>query len=251
MTESGYFANLKLLIENTSSQFNDCPVTMVAHSMGGVVSHHFLINTVTQQWKDKYIHQYITLGAVWGGAIKTLKTLISGDQDHIFKFAKALMLREDERSFPSGYWLLPKGMDTIWKKTQTLVTTPTKQYTAFDLSELVKDLNFEYGLDRYNGVMKSSVQGLPPPNVTTYCLYGSDIDTEESYVYGGGYPDENPVINYGKGDGTVSLQSLEACRLWAGEQLYNVQWHPLNKTDHVGIVRTDRVLEFIKKLVVY
>lgn len=225
---------------------------MVAHSMGGLVSHHFLINTVTQQWKDKYIYQYITLGAVWGGATKTLKALMSGDRDHVFKMSKPLVLREDERSFPSGYWLIPRPIDTIWERTQTIVTTPTKQYTAFDLYELIKDLNYEYGLDRYNGVMKSSIQGLPPPNVTTYCLYGSDLDTEQSYVYGNGeFPDNQPVITNGKGDGTVNLQSLEACRLWAGQQSHNVQWHPLNNTDHIGIVRTNHILKFIKNLVIH
>ena len=249
LTETGYFANLKSLIENTSSQFNGCPVTMVAHSMGGLVSHHFLVNTVSQAWKDKYIHQYITLGAVWGGATRPLKALISGDQDNIFDLSSPLVLREDERSFPSGYWILPKPIGAIWNRSEVIVTTPNRTYTVFDVKDLLNDLKYDNAVAMYNAVMRSSIQGLPPPNVTTYCLYGSDIDTEKAFNYGD-FPDGKPAVRHGKGDGTVNIESLEACQSWAGQQSYKVHVHPLNATDHMGIVRKEDVWQFIEKLVV-
>ena len=242
-----YFSNLKLLIENIS---NGCPVTLIGHSMGGLVSHHFLVNKVDQKWKDKYIKHYVTLASVWGGATSVLRAIMSGTQDQIFRFAKPVMLRQDQRSFPSFYWLLPKMNDKIWSKTQVIVTTPTKNYTIFDIHELVKDLNYEDGIEKYSGVMKVSSQDLAPPNVPTHCMYGSDVDTELSFNYGNGdFPDNQPAISKSKGDGTVNIQSLEACRVWAEQQSNEVHLYPLNQTDHMEIVRKSFVMDIIKKLV--
>lgn len=217
--------------------------------MGGLVSHHFLVKSVTQQWKDTYIHQYITLGAVWGGASKPLKAVISGDDDHIFTLTKPLVLREDERSFAGLYWLLPSP--NIWNKDQIIVTTPTSNYTAHNVAELLQELSYDNGLDLFNRVADSSLQGLPPPNVTVYCLYGilSSNTTELSYRYEkGDFPDHQPSVFKGEGDGTVNRHSLEACQVWAKQQSHKF-YHASYQTDHVGIVRDDSVLEFIKKLV--
>lgn len=247
--ETGYFSNLKLLIENTSRQFNNCSVTLVAHSMGGLVSHHFLVKSVTQQWKDTYIYQYITLGAVWGGASKPLKAVISGDDDHIFKLTNPIVLREDERSFAGVYWLLPSPK--IWDQDRIIVTTPTRNYTAHTIMELLKELNYDNGLKLFDKVTGSSLQDLPPPNVTMYCLYGvlSSNTTELLYRYEeGNFPDNQPTVIKGEGDGTVNRHSLEACQIWAKQQPYKFH-HEFYRTDHVGIVRNDSVLEFIKKLV--
>ena len=54
-------------------------VTIVAHRMGGLVSLHFLTGYegIDQDWKDKYIHAYITLSAVWGGSVPSLQVAIS------------------------------------------------------------------------------------------------------------------------------------------------------------------------------
>ncbi len=58
---------------------------------------------------------------------------------------------------------------------------------------------------------------LPKVTFTVHCLYGTGKDTDEGYIY------EVPVFNAsappapgkvikGPGDGTVNLQSLEACK---------------------------------------
>ena len=221
--------------------------------MGGLVSHYFLSNYVNQEWKDMHIGLFITLGAVWAGASRPLKALISGDSDGIFKLTKCLSLRTDERSFPSDYWLMPSLLDTVWNRSAPIVTTPDKQYTSNDILELITDLKIFNGELMYTGVINASVQGLPPPNVTTYCIYGIDKQTEESYTYtneyGHQFPDGTPHVSHGLGDGTVNLQSLQACRRWVGQQSYPVHWKELNNSEHMTIMREDRVLEIIKNLV--
>ena len=68
LKQRGYYANLKQLVETMYEQNNNTKVTLVVHSMGGPVSLYFLANMVNQQWKDQYIHSYVTLAGAWNGA---------------------------------------------------------------------------------------------------------------------------------------------------------------------------------------
>lgn len=72
-----YFQDLKILIEDTYVQNNNTPIIMLAHSMGGIMSLHFL-NLQSQSWKDKYIRSLVTLSAVWGGSMKAMKVYAIG-----------------------------------------------------------------------------------------------------------------------------------------------------------------------------
>ena len=53
-------------------------VILLGHSMGNLYIHYMLAKQ-TQQWKDKYIRSFISLGAPWGGAVKTLRLMASGE----------------------------------------------------------------------------------------------------------------------------------------------------------------------------
>ena len=72
----GYFDNLKAMIEDMYDSNNNARVSIVTISMGGAVSLHFLRNIVTQAWKDKYIANFIPLGAPWAGSFYQLQTII-------------------------------------------------------------------------------------------------------------------------------------------------------------------------------
>lgn len=54
------------------------PVYLLGHSMGCHYVLYFL-NHQPQAWKDKYIRGFISLGAPWGGAVKVLRVLASGN----------------------------------------------------------------------------------------------------------------------------------------------------------------------------
>lgn len=54
------------------------PVYLLGHSMGCHYVLYFL-NHQPQVWKDKYIKGFISLGAPWGGAVKPLKVVASGE----------------------------------------------------------------------------------------------------------------------------------------------------------------------------
>ena len=59
-SQSGYFAKLKKLVEDTYSANGNKKITLMSHSLGCPYSLVFL-NKQTKDWKDKYILQWITL----------------------------------------------------------------------------------------------------------------------------------------------------------------------------------------------
>ena len=74
-----FFNNTKKLIEDTYTKNGNTPVLMVAHSMGNPVMLYFYNHVVSRQWKDKYIRSHVALAAPWGGSMKALKLMVSGE----------------------------------------------------------------------------------------------------------------------------------------------------------------------------
>lgn len=72
-----YLRQLQDLVEDTYEEYQE-PVYLLGHSMGCHYVLYFL-NHQPQVWKDKYIKGFISLGAPWGGAVKPLKVLASGE----------------------------------------------------------------------------------------------------------------------------------------------------------------------------
>ena len=252
LTAQGYFKQLQELIEDTYNRNGKAQVTLLSHSMGSIVTHYFLTHSVSQQWKETFIDQFISLAGVWLGAAKMLKAIVSGDTDGMFILAKGLQMRPDERSFPSDYWLLPIP-SMVWDKDTLLLSTPSSNYSAHNISSLLSALNYTDSNLMYMGVLKEIKQSFPPPNVTTVCMYGSNIKTEESYTYTGTgthqFPDGDPIISWGDGDGTVNLRSLEACQLWQGQQHHPVKTMMWPGAEHFKFARDQRVLEYLSKLI--
>lgn len=250
--ERHYFDDLRSLIESTYTSQGNKKVTLLVHSMGAVVSHYFLTTFVTEDWKSVYLDQYVTLGGVWAGCSKALNALISGDTDQIFKLSSRLYVRPLERSFPSDYWLLPIPSNDTWNTSVVLVTTPTSSYSAYDIHKLIDKLNYPNGPVMYRGVVKSMPRPFLPPNVTTHCIYGYDLQTAESFHFGGinSFPNGKPDVGYSKGDGTVSLRSLRVCQNWEGEQVWPVKSYEMKGADHFGMLDDRDVLKIIENLVI-
>jgi len=78
LDENGeYFVRLKVLVEETYRINGNQPVVMLAHSMGGPMSLHFL-HSQSQSWKDQHIRALVTLSGAWGGSVKALKVFAVG-----------------------------------------------------------------------------------------------------------------------------------------------------------------------------
>ena len=89
------------------------------------------------------------------------------------------------------------------------------------------------------------------PNVTVHCLYGTGKDTAESFTFSEGeFPDTQPKITYGDGDGTVNIRGLQACSKWKQRQLYFVTLKQYPSVDHSGVLSDENVHNYVKTLLI-
>ena len=89
----------------------------------------------------------------------------------------------DYEDFFRSYWL-PARKKKAMEKGQTVITYPLAEHS---------------------------------PQVTAQCLYGTRVPTIEKYHFKNGeFPDKQPTVTYGDGDGIVNKRSLEldACNKW-------------------------------------
>ena len=238
-----YFDKLKSMIEDMYKTYKH-KVTIVTHSMGGPISLHFLTDVVDQQWKDTYIKQYITLSAVWAGSVKSVRAIISGDNEGIF-IDRPIWGRDDSRSYQSTLWLLPP-VGKLWGNFP-FAFTPNVSYSANNYREMFEDLGVKDGWERYqNGL--SNTRYDRSPNVTTYCYYGMGKDTPLQLIYSrDNYPDSPPNVTTGDGDGTVPEKSLKVCGEW--QQSYPVHMKAFSPVEHVELIKNKTVIAAIDKII--
>ena len=217
-------------------------VTLVGHSIGGPLSLYFLTRIVTQEWKDTYIDNYVTLAGAWSGSNAAIHTLLSGPMVNSPLDIKGVRdLRSLYRTFPSFYLLLPRA--SVWNHT-VVVTTPNQNYTTNDYRQLFTDAGYQQGYAQFRDVsMEWSA-----PNVPTHCFYGLGLPTPMAFVYGTGFPDTLPKVIRGDGNFAVNRQSAEVCLQWA-DSGYPFNSTVLQGSNHVAILTDKTVLQSIGSIV--
>ena len=244
--EQGYYDDLKSLIEDTYQLAGNKSVTLVVHSMGAPTSLFFLTKVVDQVWKDTYIKAYVTLSGAWRGAAKVMRTMASGDNSGVF-VDSPLEWRIAQRSFPSSPWLLPYPSDT-WTPDDVIVITANRSYTAWDYADFYNDVGYPDGYAMFQQV-QNLTGPLPPPGVPTYCYYGADVKTPLQFQYAAGtFPDQQPTIVYGLGDGTVNNNSLASCAGWQSEQNQPVYLQAFSGVDHSSMVENMGVILAVQNI---
>ncbi|XP_057692566.1 group XV phospholipase A2 isoform X2 [Corythoichthys intestinalis] len=237
-----YFLALQKMIEEMAENAGG-PVVIIAHSMGNMYTLYFL-NQQPQAWKDKYIKAFVALGPPWAGVAKTLRVITSGDNNGI-PVIRPLKIRSQQRTAVSTSWLLPYAH--TWPKDKVLIQTPTTNYTVMDYKKLYFDLGFEDGwLMRQD--TESLLYDLTPPGVAVHCLYGTGVPTSEAYQYTSKFPDVDPTVVMGDGDGTVNLLSATQCKRWAGQQKQAVTLQELPENEHVNMLLNVSTVAYIKKV---
>uniref|UniRef100_A0A8C7IPI3 Lecithin-cholesterol acyltransferase n=1 Tax=Oncorhynchus kisutch TaxID=8019 RepID=A0A8C7IPI3_ONCKI len=182
-----YFARLKKLVEDMYEEYQQ-PIYLLGHSMGSIYVLYFLYQQ-TQVWKDQYIKGFISLCAPWGGAVKPLRVLASGENDGI-PMVSNIKIREEQRMTTTNSWMLP--FEEAWPADHTFISTPSFKYTHQDYQRFFKDIDFEDGWFMWEDT-RNLTAGLPPPGVEIYCFYGVGLPTPVTYIYDDQFPNVDPI----------------------------------------------------------
>ncbi|OAF65451.1 Lecithin-cholesterol acyltransferase [Intoshia linei] len=213
-------------------------VILVAHSMGGIIL-NILLRLESKKWKEKYIKKVITISTPWGGTMKTLKLITTGDNLGIF-VVNGKELRDFQRSMQSTMLLLPSK---IWGN-DPVILSQGKNYTAFDYASLFKDINFQEGYERYKTV-ETLLNDVQDMDVELICTHGIDVDTLQYLDYRNtNISTGTPTSIYEKADGTVNLKSLKYCQNWK-----NTKYVTFQKSEHNGILHDKQFIKFFMETI--
>ena len=216
---SEYFSRLRALIESTYSLNSNRSVAIISHSLGSLMTSTFL-HTVSQDWKDKYVHSWSSLGGVLGGSLKEVKVLVShGVLSGPDWLTNRLLQRKVARTVMGNYFMLPRT--PVWLEDEVLLQTPNLNYTLGNLDQLFRDMGLSESPGMWGAVREAPYIG--DPGVRTFCFNGKNISTSHSFYYTqqSGFPDSIPEVVEGDGDGTVPHRSLKICHDWSStEQVF-------------------------------
>ncbi|XP_072169440.1 lysosomal phospholipase A and acyltransferase-like [Diadema setosum] len=236
-----YFWKLQQLIEETYEVNGKQPVVLISHSLGCLYTLYFL-NQQPESWKNRYIQAWVPISGPYAGTTKVMRVLTSGDNFNEYVIP-SLTARLAQRTYPSTYLLLP-NVD-YWTPEEVIISTPDANYTTRNYTRLLKDLDYPTGLYLLNDT-KGLVQDIKAPHVPVFPVYGTQVETEDSYTYTD-FPNSQPKITMGLGDGTVNLRSLRAYRKWRREQPQPVREHEVEGAigEHSLILTDQSVFKFI------
>ena len=242
---SDYYKNLSALIE-TAYEKNNKKVVLLAHSMGCPYTSYFL-HKQSRYWKNKYVDSFISISGSYFGSVKSLKAIVSGDAEGYKEFINETKLREMTRSFPSFFYMSPRINN--WPKNKaTLVVTPNRNYTVHDYDSLFKAIGCDWCLDLWKNNGKN-MDNFGAPNVPVHCIFSSGIPTIETLMYSNKFPNVDPEIKYGDGDGTVNTFSSSGCLKWRKMQKEPVFGYELYKHRHIEILGSLELLHKLKEIV--
>ncbi|CAL8070172.1 unnamed protein product [Calicophoron daubneyi] len=244
--QNDFNERLKLLIEQTYRISNSSRIVLIGHSMGTMFCLYFL-DSQPDEWKHKYIYSYMAVGGPYGGSVKAVESIVSGN-DFGIPFKRSIDFRSLERALVSMGILMPDPR--LWSDKEPIVTTPKANYTPHDYEQLYKDLGYMLGYQMIQDSRKAYDYFKPPTGIERLiCVHGSGIDTvtqlqyPKSNIFNKGFPDGEPTRIMGDGDGTVLLRSLEICKKWPG-----VEYVVIPKAKHTPILWDKRLYALINKV---
>lgn len=85
-----------------------------------------------------------------------------------------------------------------------------------------------------------------PPRVRMHCVFGIGVETGERYVYeADSFPDGDPEMVVGDGDGTVNRASMEVCTRWTRSQSQPIEVVRRKGAGHLEILNDKETIHLI------
>mmetsp|Transcript_64924 Transcript_64924/g.89158 ORF Transcript_64924/g.89158 Transcript_64924/m.89158 type:complete len:588 (-) Transcript_64924:188-1951(-) len=266
-TNKPFKADMKALIEETRLVNGNSPVTIIAHSMGGLYVLSFLQDQ-SDSWVAKNVLRLILIAVPLAGSPRAISMLLSGD-DFDVPLASPLGMRAVQRTFDSPYVLLPHS--EVWGDNETLVVTPTRNYSAKDYEQLFTDARDEAlkveKQDDQKLRIELEAEGMlahlrrvgntthdlrhRPPRVPVLCLHGRGVPTPAGFVYGKAKEGQHTLdqqpneILKEDGDGTASLRSTRLCEMWEKRLGSRLEVVGFENISHFDLMRDRAVVDLI------
>ncbi|SCO93092.1 phosphatidylcholine-sterol acyltransferase, putative [Plasmodium malariae] len=273
------YDTFKKHIEHMYEKRNKIKVNLIGHSFGGLFINFFLSRIVNKEWKQKYINNIIYMSCPFKGTVKTVRALLHGNRDFIsFKLSKLIsfsvsdgMMKAIGNSIGSLFDLIPyreyyeydqvviiinindkpineKVMQSvitrcgIYNKECYLNRTDIKLkvYTLSNWHELLsEDLKEKY----YNNLPYIDRHFDMDHGVPIYCVHSTQKNKNTDYLlfYQRENLNDEPIVYYGGGDGTVPYDSLASCSNFHNSVKYkNFQYN-----GHMEILHNPEVAKYV------
>ncbi|CAH0387963.1 unnamed protein product [Bemisia tabaci] len=232
LAEQLYYDQLTQLVEEMA-QKTSRKVTIIAHSMGGLVTAHFLLMK-PQAWKDKYINSFVSIGTPWLGSTATPKSYVVGNNWGI-SWLNVVIMKVLLRSLPSVALLMPYEEEF---KDEVLMewTVKNKTYTSKDYRQFYTDIGFPEGFEirqRVRGIFPVPLDKL---GVQYHCIWSRTTKPETPgrfRVTDPNLPEATEISGEQmvEGDGTVNIKSLRYC-----ERFKNATVKSFDGPNHTGLL---------------
>ena len=240
-SQGRYFAKLKLLVERTYDRNSRRRVVLVAHSLGGLMTNHFLVS-MSRAWKRKYVRRFVPVAVPWSGSVKALYLFTTG------RVANSSLINPKEhrrmmRTWETAAITLPSGR--VWNRTEPLlVTGDGLAYTTDDMRAYFAAVGEPAAYEGY-AHFRDADGLLAHPGVNVSLVYSSGVPTIERVEFAPGirFPDGMPALEYGAGDGSVNARSLTAARHWGRVPGYEYAEHEEMDADHLDVLSSDVVFD--------
>lgn len=236
------------LLKSKISSMDVDEITIVAHSMGGIIS-KLCINSYPDDSDIKKVKRLITLGTPWKGSMESVKTLLYGSRvpQKYLTFINKETSKRVSSQFPSVYQLLPS--DEFLNHLKSVKCVPyhfnDKYFDDFESffentlqEEFSRYHNYNHTFDEYYNLLNSSL----PDDIELHEIIGTGKPTIRMICEN---TRNEPYVHYDEGDGTVPLFS-------AFSNLDdNPNYHPyfVNKCSHVSLSSNTNVMSLVKNII--
>lgn len=230
-----YLDQVKGLIEMSYGLNKKEKIILICHSLGCLYSLHFL-NRMTSEWKEKFVDDFISIGAPYGGAVSAVAAQLSGS-------SLGPRFIEVAKTFSSLPFLFPSKIG--FNESQPIVEVGdemiglNKYEKLFDLSK--NPTGYEMFLDSF-----PFKDRLVHPGVSTTCIIGTSQETVEKIVFDdpSSFP-LNPRVVTGEGDSTVNIGSLRSCTRFGFGSKKRFQLKEFPGKSHLLMMYQCDVVDFI------
>lgn len=241
INRSNYYQDIQRIIENTSHE-NKSGVVVLAHSLGGMLFHDFLVRHVSKRWKQKHISEFITVNTPFGGVPQSLFVM----------FDKSNIIHNTYRHFDGLHLCFPN--DIGFSVEEPLVTIANEEKSTnqvFTLQDINSDIlmNYDethkYELGKFKANMKKTTNVKTTHIVSDSCEEDSNNDAllyltcitnnkgdSDSYVY-----------KKTTGDGLVPYRCMAPLDMEHNKD--NVCVLRIRDSTHTNILKHPEFLQFV------